>query len=76
MLNRKALATRTTELEQQSELSGEPVGLIVGDIDRFKAVNDSHGHAAGDAVLKDVAYSCARSCAPSTSPTGSAARSS
>ena len=56
MLNRKALETRTVELEVQSRISRQPVGLIVCDIDRFKAVNDRHGHAAGDAVLRDVAY--------------------
>lgn len=56
MLNRKALMTRAQELTQQSELSGEPVGLIVADLDQFKLVNDVHGHAEGDAVLKDVAY--------------------
>jgi diguanylate cyclase (GGDEF)-like protein len=56
MLNRKALESRTVELELQSRVSGQPVGLIVADIDRFKDVNDGHGHAVGDAVLKDVAY--------------------
>jgi diguanylate cyclase (GGDEF)-like protein len=56
MLNRNALMTRVAELAQQSAITREPVSLIVGDLDRFKQINDGHGHAAGDAVLKDVAY--------------------
>jgi diguanylate cyclase (GGDEF)-like protein len=56
MLNRNALMTRVVELAQQSAITREPVSLIVGDLDRFKQINDGHGHAAGDAVLKDVAY--------------------
>jgi diguanylate cyclase (GGDEF)-like protein len=56
MLNRNALMTRVAELAQQSAITREPVSLIVGDLDRFKLINDGHGHAAGDAVLKDVAY--------------------
>jgi diguanylate cyclase (GGDEF)-like protein len=56
MLNRKALESRTVELEMQSRVSGQPIGLIVCDIDHFKRVNDEHGHTMGDAVLKDVAY--------------------
>ena len=56
MLNRNALQTRVAELAQQATVVHLPVALIVGDLDRFKLVNDGHGHAAGDAVLKDVAY--------------------
>jgi len=56
LLNRKALDVRVNELQQQSDLTGEPVAVIVGDLDAFKRVNDSVGHATGDAVLKDVAY--------------------
>lgn len=37
--------------------SGEPALLLVLDIDHFKRVNDSHGHAAGDLIIKAVAQS-------------------
>jgi diguanylate cyclase (GGDEF)-like protein len=56
MLNRRALAARIQELDEQARLTGEPVGVVIGDLDRFKLVNDEHGHARGDAVLVDVAY--------------------
>lgn len=56
MLNRTALESRVEELEAQSAITGEPVGLILADIDHFKAVNDTHGHGTGDAVLRHVAY--------------------
>jgi diguanylate cyclase (GGDEF)-like protein len=56
MLNRKALDDRSEEVAQQSEVTGQPVCLVVCDLDRFKAVNDSYGHQTGDAVLKQTAY--------------------
>jgi diguanylate cyclase (GGDEF)-like protein len=56
MLNRKALGVRVHELAQQSEITGETVGVIVADLDHFKHVNDTRGHTVGDAVLKEVAY--------------------
>jgi two-component system, cell cycle response regulator len=43
-----AIAARATE-------TGEDFAVMVVDLDRFKAVNDKHGHAAGDAVLVEVA---------------------
>jgi diguanylate cyclase (GGDEF)-like protein len=55
MLNRRALDHRANELAQQSALTGQPIGLIVGDIDRFKAVNDAIGHSGGDEVLREMA---------------------
>jgi diguanylate cyclase (GGDEF)-like protein len=56
MLNRNALSTRVAELAQQSELTGDTIGIIVGDLDHFKHVNDTLGHSTGDVVLKEVAY--------------------
>jgi diguanylate cyclase (GGDEF)-like protein len=56
MLNRHALDSRVRELTEQAGITGEPIGVIVADVDRFKVVNDSFGHAVGDVVLKEVAY--------------------
>lgn len=61
LLNRKALAGRFAELGEQAALTGEPVALVLVDVDHFKAVNDEHGHERGDAVLKEVAYAMRRS---------------
>ncbi len=54
MLNRKALEVRVHELTLQSQITREPIGLIVADLDHFKAINDTGGHHAGDRALKSV----------------------
>jgi diguanylate cyclase (GGDEF)-like protein len=55
LLNRRGFQdVFDTELER-ARRADQALSLIVGDLDRFKRVNDAHGHAAGDAVLARVA---------------------
>jgi diguanylate cyclase (GGDEF)-like protein len=61
LLNRASLDARVVEIEEQAHLTGGAVSVIVLDIDRFKRVNDTHGHRRGDAVLRDVAYEIRKS---------------
>ena len=50
--NRRHLVQRLTEECARSERSGDPFALLVIDLDGFKGINDTHGHAAGDACLQ------------------------
>jgi len=50
--NRRRLVQRLTEECSRSDRSGEPFALLIMDLDGFKAINDTHGHAAGDACLQ------------------------
>ena len=50
--NRRHLVQRLTEECARSQRSGQPFALLVIDLDGFKGINDTHGHAAGDACLQ------------------------
>jgi len=61
LLNRTALGSRIVEIEEQAQLTGGAVSLVLIDVDHFKRVNDTFGHERGDAVLREVAYEMRKS---------------
>lgn len=50
--NRRAIQERAAIDLERARRSGAPVSVILCDVDRFKDINDRHGHDAGDAVLR------------------------
>lgn len=51
--NRRYLERHLGVLVQQAVARTKPLSLLILDIDHFKAINDEHGHAAGDDVLRE-----------------------
>lgn len=55
LLNRRSFTEKANAAIAACEDRGEATSIVIVDLDRFKNINDSHGHAAGDAVIRAVA---------------------
>jgi two-component system cell cycle response regulator len=60
LYNRRYASRHLATEVEQSKRTGKPLGLLLIDIDHFKTINDTHGHAAGDEVLRAVANRLSR----------------
>jgi diguanylate cyclase (GGDEF)-like protein len=64
LYNRRFLVEQAPRMWRQARRDGSRVAALVLDLDHFKRLNDAHGHAAGDAVLRAVAHSLSATVRP------------
>ena len=62
LANRRSLMEELEQEVERSERYGRPLSLVSVDLDHFKSVNDTHGHAAGDEVLRQAAQALRSVC--------------
>ena len=74
--NRVLVVKHIDSMLSDSRRTGRPVALMFLDLDQFKLVNDSMGHAVGDELLVQAAERIGNACATKTSSGGSRATSS
>lgn len=55
LMNRRAVMKSMANELERSKRNFQPLYICMCDIDHFKKINDTHGHLAGDAVLKEIA---------------------
>lgn len=63
-LNRHGLLEGTSRLLEAARRRGETMAFLLLDIDAFKEINDSHGPAAGDAIIRELGQRLARAARP------------
>ena len=61
LFNRRYMENHLGTLVEQAVARGKPLAVLALDIDHFKSINDTHGHDAGDDVLRDFAMRIKRS---------------
>jgi len=55
LYNRRYLASHLSAMLERANWTGQPLSVMILDIDFFKAINDTHGHDVGDQVLQEFA---------------------
>jgi len=55
IMNRRGITVSLLDAMAQAERYNMPLSVVMADIDRFKRINDAHGHEAGDKVLVQIA---------------------
>src|SRR5262249_32973887 len=55
LFNRRSMENRVERGVELAEGHGQPLSVVMIDMDKFKEINDAHGHAAGDYMLKAFA---------------------
>ncbi len=64
LVNRRQLTQHLTQALAHADTHGDEVALLLIDLDRFKFVNDTYGHACGDELLREVARRLEQACRP------------
>ena len=54
LLNRRGFETAANVALEHCAQNSQPAALMIADLDHFKRINDTHGHAAGDAVIESI----------------------